>query len=238
MFLKGVAQIPFKNDTSISDIKGKPLTNNPRYLGLFVNVLIEGISMDSAFSVKFEKENFQNVFSTILHHAKMPLLNNTYIKRDLFRLTIMRSFNPMIVFSIEKDCKKILFSEYYGGDKLDLDNEKKKIKESEKIDFEKVYDYYENINHKRFKKLIDKNLSLNDWNNFDSVYKTEKICNIPQIVVDDILQIDGSTWLLEIHNDKGYYFIVRQSPKENDSFFKLCKMFFNNSSLYPYLDIY
>ncbi len=194
----------YKNDKNISDSLGRPANDSVYYFP--IEYILKNQKSDSV-DLLLGKDIFIRL-SSILMNMDEPILTNSFLNKEIFRFLWFDSFYNPIMLRLEKNNNKIqLIEKKINFHELGLgtDNKLKTI-EFERVINEEIWD--------SLKIMIMKNKML-QMKNYESPYG-----------------VDGSHWLLEIHNSNGYYFVERWSPDTNEhpAFRKICDYILDLSS--------
>lgn len=186
----------FKNEKGISNEDGIPKTDSTYYFPL--EVFVDSVVFANSTEVKLDTFSVE-WFSRDLHRMQEPVLYNSYLDKEIYRLTWLRSFHPQVVIRLEKQNDKIkliekklieYISEKEVGDgMITLVTDSIKLEESSKF------------------------LSDRVWKNFEYLFIKNDFHSMPSTVAWEWGN-DGSEWILEKHNLNGYYVVNRWSPDE------------------------
>jgi hypothetical protein len=213
----------YKNDNSISNNIGEPINYNSYYFP--VKVFLDTINPNS-----WETElNTSKViwFSQALHEMDEPILTNYYLNKEIYRLTLLRSFVPDIVVRIEKSNDSIeLFEKTHFQYKSSV-NDSVYYKDGIQI-----YCEHTVIDSIKVTKS-SKKLSLEYWDKFEDVVRKNKYYSMRPTVPMDF-GVDGDEWILEKHTQSGYYVVKRASAGRGmglDSLRNICNSLISISGL-------
>ena len=202
----------YKNDSKISNKFGEPIDSNTFYIP--INIFYDSLQHDrwetylDSFHVKY--------FSQVLHKTAEPILTNNYLGKEIYRLTLLRSFDPDLVIRIEKSNDGIILVEKTHF------QFKSSVEDSVYQDGDMpIHCIHVVIDSIRVTKS-SKKLSTEIWNRFENVVRNNKFHLMPTKVKMDFGP-DGDIWLLEKHSRFGYYFVKRSSfGKGVDSLRTIC----------------
>lgn len=139
-----------------------------------------------------------------LYAFKEPLLFNEITNKEIYRLTILRTFHNPVVIRIEKSENAIWIYAKQGS---------------------AASGYHVG----KVKKRKQKKVSAEDWITLSELLMELDLWNSYQ--TGSIPSTDGSDWILE-GSTPGYYVVYsRKSPNEQAEFYKLCKFLIELSEL-------
>ncbi|GAB4056420.1 hypothetical protein [Spirosoma litoris] len=159
-----------------------------------------------ASRVKTRIDTFKlNWFSYDLYKLREPVLSNFPLEKEVYRFTLLRSFHPPVVISLEKKGDKIrLYSKVarkmpeFPGRNYMSRNGKIHIADS--------------TSQIPFKVNKSKRLSKATYDEFIQLMMSLKVLYSSPLGFSKVLGTDGSELILETHRPDGYYFLVRWSP--------------------------
>lgn len=143
--------------------------------------------------------------SYFLYKLKEPVLYNTFLNKEIYRLTYMGSFGPTLTVSLIKDRNKIFLHTKSTNDPLYARFKLRCL--PDEIDSSTMLKW-----PTQFKFEINETtkLSKKDYNKFMALINDTKInCMSPHGIVKPYL--DGATWIFESHSSKGYHYAIRNS---------------------------
>jgi len=148
-------------------------------------------------------------YSTSLFPTKQPVLYNYYLGHDIYRLTVLRSFNPPLVFTLHKDGKNVWLQT------IKLDRIPQFIPMRILSNFPPKPDDRDSIiypdRHANIEQNSRKNLTIESWNNLEACLSKIKYWQMSPS--NDDFGLDGSRWILEAHTKERYWMVERWSPK-------------------------
>ncbi len=155
-----------------------------------------------------------DVLSAYLFQIREPLLFNKPSKREIFRLTWLRSFhNPIVINIIKKDNHYTVIRKESKRDSIRKEASEilKDLSTKNKNEFFNIYrkhTYVDSklISKKEWLKLIDVADSINFWN---------------MEAGNEIGGFDGSMIYLEYSSNQGYKIVEKWSPEEESLFYKI-----------------
>jgi len=156
-------------------------------------------------------------FSRYLYELDEPVLYNYYLNKNIVRFTLLRTFDNPLMIKLEYNADSIILSHKHLDDQLDI-NLYARLLEG-------------NLNIFTQEKLLNMQENRNVLNNtvastIDSlIHHTEIKKEIPFRNV--IEGLDGADWILEIHDESGYYYICRWSPNINTPIRKIASYLIN-----------
>jgi len=209
----------FKNDSRISKDDGEPIDSNTFYFPL--DVFIDSCKFDNW---KVESDTFSvSRFSKVLFNMNEPVLYNKYLNKEIYQLTLLRSFDSDIVIRLEKSNDSIFFFEktYFQFESCITDSEK--VEDGVNIVY--LHDVTDSVHVNKSSKL----LSIELWDKFEKIVNENNFQLMPTTVAMDFGP-DGKVWILEKHTKKGYYVVKRTSyGKGLKNLIKICDFLINNS---------
>jgi hypothetical protein len=139
-------------------------------------------------------------FSGVLFKMKEPILYNKYLNKEIYRLTLLQSFEPDIVMRLEKENNIISITsksryEYRSGIYQPIDTN--------------LYTADSKVDSVLLENDT-RNLSINFWNDFEKTLEINNFNLMPTTTAMDFGP-DGNIWILEKHTKKGYFFVKRSS---------------------------
>jgi len=166
----------------------------------------------------------QILYSRYLYEFEEPILYNYYLGKNIVRFMLLRSFDSPLMIKLEYNSDSVILYQKF------LDN---------RIDRVGI-NLYGNILGGNFNVFTEQRL-LNMHENrkvinnsvistIDSlIYNSEIKKNIP--TYNSIEGFDGAYWILEIHDESGYYYIYRWSPSEDTSIRKIASYLIDLSEI-------
>jgi len=143
--------------------------------------------------------------SYFLYKLKEPVLYNTYLQKEIYRLTYLGSFGPTLTVSLIKDHRKIFLLTKSTIDPLYARFKLRYL--PDEIDSLSISRWPTQF---RFKLNESTKLSKKDYDKFIALINKTKInCLSPYGIVKPYL--DGATWIFESHSDRGYHYTIRNS---------------------------
>jgi len=175
----------------------------------------------SFFYVDGEKKVFgddDSEYSQLLFKMDEPVLCNKYLNKDIYRLTILRSFRPNIILRLEKSNDTVYLIEkdhieYISNRIIYENNVRKNILDSVK------YHHYKTIS------------SIEIWDKLEDILKQINYQSLPSSTSMDFGP-DGEELIFEKHTKKGYYVVKRSSYGINFRNLKRLGDFFIKNSRY------
>lgn len=217
--------IPFINNPLISDINGIPKDSISPFFpkSLFYDTIKH--KFDS-FQLEFHvKERYY-----LLYKMKEPILSNFYLNKEIYRITIIRSFHKPIVIKITKNDNNNVYIEIKKINRnisfpfmkyLDTLDKNYFTFEMDKISKHKL----NSKNQELFKKFNNTNyyieefnkefLKKDKWDSLLLLIDTAHFWKTKPLADFNHFQIDGSTWIIEGHNKNGYQIKIIPSPLFN-----------------------
>ncbi len=163
-------------------------------------------------------------FSFNLQTMKEPILYSQYLGKEIYRFSWFRSFDPPVTITLEKDqgeyfiiTKKTNRLFYQSPTRLLYyrDNIVAGIKDTLPL--------YLQINQR-------KQIEKSQYKTFVDILKqTEFTCISPRGIEN--VGVDGSEWIIEVHNKNGYYYVDRHSPQDSTPLRKLGEYLINLSAV-------
>ena len=210
------------------DSLGFPLNVNPFYLPLerYIDSFHLVIQTDSkeVNPYPFSKEEFSKGYnvpieqlkdsfytfidtsgliswSQYLYKMDEPILYNTYLNKDIYRLTWLRSFHPAVVISLVKESEEIylitkiaseqLHHYFYYRYNIDIENDSLDIAD-------------------KFGVFDTTRINIDQYNEFIKLLNRTNINCMSPLGICHPIQ-DGSTWTFESHLSNGYHYVKRNS---------------------------
>lgn len=210
--------IPFLSDSAISDNYGKP--NDSLTLYFPQKIFLDSTKIEDVFFYK-------KLWSFSLYKINEPILCNYYLNKEVYRLIIDRLFSRTFIIRIEKNKDTIFMvtkslnrritypfiktGNYIiyrppGAKKL-TEVEIEKIKHRD----DSIARIYNNTNY-FVDSLICKRISSKQWNIFINKLDSINFWNSYPRVCDEYTQVDGSIWIIEGQDKRGYQFHELLSP--------------------------
>jgi hypothetical protein len=202
--------IKFSNDLTISDTKGHPTDDSTFYFPL------SSFSFSSNQQNKTQYDSFRDkCYSRDLRNLNEPLLYNVYLKKEIYRLTVLWAFFPDIVLRLE-----------FSKDSVILIEKKRIEYKSTYIREDCVKEVIDSIKLEESRKV----LSIEVWNSFKDLVSKNQFQSMPSFIQYNS-GLDGSEWILEQHNENGYYFVNRWTPYNGTcpQFRNLCAFLIDHS---------
>ena len=188
----------YSEDLSISNENGFPKSNKELYFPLDW--------------IKSQYENEKEIFfidsgyimrpSELLYAFGEPLLYNFHLNKEIYRLTWIRSFEPDICISlekqgdtlylIEKKFKNPFSTKYYRTDTSDIDGYLIPIPSDTTLE----------VNSK-------KQIDIEIWNKLENLIEVSQFDTIKPFYTGIPIS-DGYSWIIEMHKKNKYYMVDRQ----------------------------
>lgn len=148
-------------------------------------------------------------FSYFFYKLKEPVLYNTYLDKDIYRLTYLGSFGPTLTISLIKDHRKLFLQTKSTIDPL---YERFRLKYlPDEIDSANMLKWPSQF---KFKLNETTKLGKKDYDKFmDLINKTKINCLSPHDII--LPYLDGATWIFESHTSKGYHYTIRHSSSND-----------------------
>ncbi len=244
-------EVAYEKDPNISDRNGMPTSNESNYIPIidatevkhyYINggeyKLIDEINLD-LFVGEFGKETIkdsvfhhridpikQRISSKYLLEFEEPVLHNYYLSRDIIRFTYIPAFDHPIVIKLEnrKDSSlltvKIL--DYKISDSIIVSAYRGDISLISTCDNDAEW-------------IVNKQ-TLIDASNFETLQMFISNLNIKDEVpfYNIAYGEDGADWIIEVHNQTGYYYNYRWSPQLDSSIRKVADYLIGISELSEY----
>jgi hypothetical protein len=228
-------RVPYRQDSTISDPLGKPAQSSTLYFppekfidSSYVWVLVpkervtQSMFTDSNYAVlpdslvlerqiRTRIDTFKlNWFSYYLNRLQEPVLYNYPLRKEVYRLTWLRSFHPPVVVRLEKEGAKIRIitkvlsriPELPGYRYSDAQGNVRLSDTSSAVPFK--------IN-------TAKNVSKQVYQEFIRLLTQERVLSLSPLGFRDRIGTDGSNWILETHRPEGYFFITRWTPEPTEA---------------------
>ncbi len=248
VFGQNTYEMEFVEDKNISDKSGKPISEKITYLPeIWGADTTKFIRKDNYFRMipdfqleifikEFGAENIQDSvnyhciwepnqkwYSRYLYEFNEPLLYNYYLGREIIRFTLLRSFDKPLMIKIEKRKDSSLLHYKILEKQLDIE----------------IYGELLNKNTKRLD-VPERFLAIERSGEFKisndiilqimSIISKSKLKNLPPSL--NILEgEDGAAWILEVHQETGYYYIERWSPEKDDAMYKIAEILIETGKL-------
>lgn len=189
--------IPFENNASIADAQGRPRSSQSIYWPATAfedSVWIE----DSVWKLPVLIDSTAlKWYSGILNAANEPILTNTFIGKQVIRLTWFRAFHPKIIIRIERSGDQIIMFQ-------------KKIRPLEHIKTGNSYRWQE-FTQQNLSFLVNSKKKMDPewWNQLVELFSKTKF---DQMGRNDMAASDGAVWIIEFHSANGWYMVAKYSP--------------------------
>jgi hypothetical protein len=204
--------IPYSKNTVISDMSGNPKDSSSYY---FPEYLFDTVKN------KNSKIWDLNVNSYLLFKMKEPVLSNFYLGRDIIRITALMSLSKPVLIRIDKypgttkfTVKRLNRNIRYPFMVLDTsasftyDGEPVYQKKSEK---DSLYRLYNNTDYFiEFEK--DKILTKKEYAILSILIDSTQLWQTSPDLAQNVMQIDGSKWIVEAQRKFGYQIKVIPGP--------------------------
>ena len=147
-------------------------------------------------------------FSFNLQTMKEPILYSQYLGKEVYRFSWFRSFNSPVIITLEKDNDEFhiitkMTNRLFQRSSIKLLD----FKTDMVTEIRDTTPLYLQINQR------DK-IDRSQYQTFTDILKqTDFTCLSPRGI--DNFGIDGSEWIIEIHNKNGYYYVDRHSPEDS-----------------------
>ncbi len=191
---------PYPNDKTISTREGAPFDSLTFY---FPTKIIRDTQI-----VETEIDTFMlNWFSSALYSANEPILYNSYIEHDVYRLLLLTSLKPIII-SLHKDKNNVWLT-------TKLLDKQPEFQELVHVNFETPLQIDSVSKPDRKASIVfneTKQLSENEWNEFERLLNDCEFWSAKPI--DESRGIDGVEWTIEGHLKSKYWFVNRWSPED------------------------
>lgn len=221
----------YPNDPSISNQKGVSYESNVMYYP-------DSIKNDSIY-YGGEPSFLMKWFSRVLTLAKEPILFNSYLEEDIYRLLWLRSFDRPIIISIHKKGNNIWlntkaldkipeFEDLIQTVEFKPPTNAKNHEKNNKVNTSQVLE--KNVSKSNVKIEVNNHqtLTIKDWKEFEQLLTN---CNFWEMQPNkEINGLDGSEWIIEGHLKEKYKFVARRSPKNN---FRIAGQFLIQKSKLP-----
>ncbi len=200
---------------------------NPRYFSKerYIEVSEKDVSLDDLKDTLVVETDSVDHFiytSYMLYKMGEPSLSNGYLGKDIYRLTVDRSFDRPLIIRIEKDKDKI--TAYYkilsrvitypflrmitsdivfeppAGVNVEYNKEEYARAKKENDSLALIY------NNPNYYNAVDKSISLSlaSWDSVEAKIDTAGFWKTKPYIDLNHVQIDGSRWILEGHTKEGY----------------------------------
>jgi hypothetical protein len=204
--------IPYSKNTEISDMSGNPKDSSSYY---FPEYLFDTVTN------KYSKIWELNAKSYLLFKMKEPVLSNFYLGRNIIRVTALMSRSKPVLISINKYPGETKFTvkrlnRNIGYPFMVLDTSASFTYNGEpvyqnKSEKDSLYWLYNNTNYFiEFEK--EKILTKKELDSLNILIDSTQIWQTPPDLAQNVLQIDGSKWIVEAHRKFGYQIKVIPSP--------------------------
>lgn len=210
----------YRNEIRISNKLG--INNDTLYFPF--EVFRDSINRNAEWEIRMDTFDV-NWFSQILYEMGEPILTDKYLDKEIYRMSLFRSFDPDIVVRIEKTNDSIsLFEKTYFQFKSIGEDD---IDENSDISIQCIHVV---VDSSKITKS-SKNLSTDVWNRLEDVVEKNKFHSMSTTVAMDFGP-DGDIWLLEKYTKNGYYVVKRSSyGKGVDSLRNICNFLIETSDL-------
>ena len=180
---------------------------------LFRNEFGENKLQDSVQTHIIE-ELYQKWYSRYLYEFDEPILSNFYLDKEITRFTLLRSFDKPIVIRSEKSDNKFELIYKVLNKRLDDDLYVSLLKSGK----------YPQIDKNLASIEICDTIKLSDsqYSKLDSLIVNSKIKN-ERPFLNYVIGEDGADWIIEIHNQTGYYYQIKWSPNQHKSIRKIAE---------------
>jgi len=227
--------IDYVQNPYISDKKGIPCDNNSYYFPVIVGTdtviyfridsdvrllplrykdeIIAELGQEAIIdSIRYHAINdyAQKYYSRYMYEFNEPILYNYYLEKDIVRLTCFSSQDPPSLIKIEKKDNEVIMhkkalNSYISNLHINKPSEdyQSAIKSEEKL-LEIIVDTIIYRTKEQFTELM----ALIDTSKITSLVPYESI----------VYGLDGVDWILEIHTNRGYYYIKRWEIQDTPSF--------------------
>jgi hypothetical protein len=213
----------YEKDSKISNNIGEPVDSSTFYFPF--NILPDSLKTDK-WETYLDSAHIK-YFSEVLFKVREPVLTNNYLGKEIYRVTLLRSFDPDIVVRIEKSNDGIsLFEKTYFQYRRSVEDSVIQSKDS----MPPVHCIHTVIDSTKITQSAKK-ISKKDWIRFEEMTRNKKFESMPTTVKMDFGP-DGDIWLLEKHSKQGYYLVKRSSyGKGVDSLKTICDSLIRMSDL-------
>jgi len=229
----------FKNSSKISDSVGAPVDKTIFYYPIekFIDstcapgdrIAANGASInDKKVKWHVELDTFiVKWFSKELFKLSEPVLYNSYLNKEIYRMVISRSFSPDLVFRIEKtgDSITLISKSYFEHKSSILDS----VATVHGLPLNYMHTVLDSISIKQSTKKIP----LKSWNDLENLLTKNKFQSMSTTVAMDFGP-DGEVLIIEKHSPLGYYVVKRSSYGTGfDDLQHISDFLINLSSLQP-----
>ena len=203
-------------DSTFTDLKGYPTSEYPDYFP-------DSIQSDSVY-IRTNMDSFKKGwFSSVLYATGQPVLFNYYLGHPQYRFILLRSFDPPIVFTLNKEKGKVWIETRMLSKILwfwhqvvvdsttywvDPNQDSALTKYENKADTIKKADW-----HGEIKINQRTELTIKDWKEFEKIVAKQSFWTMAPYRSSD--GIDGSQWIIEGHSKNKYWMVNRWSPQDS-----------------------
>ena len=188
----------YSEDTSVSNENGIPTNENVLYFPL--DWILS--QYESNEYTSFIDSGYLQGESELLYTMNEPVLYNYYLNKDIYRLTWIRSFEPDIcisfekqddsLFLIEKKFQKPFTTKYFRTDTVDENGYLIPISSDTTLE----------INSKR-------KIDIVIWTELENLIVKSQFDTLNPIYTGIPIS-DGYSWIIEMHKKDKYYMVDRQ----------------------------
>ncbi|MEO8146223.1 MAG: hypothetical protein ABI723_01235 [Bacteroidia bacterium] len=197
----------YPNNPEFSKSNGEPFDLSTSY---FLKII-----MPDTLNIDLKNDSIRDeMYSRILYSSKELIYYNYYLGHDVYRFLWIRALDVPVIFSIHNKNGNVWLEVKIPRSVTEEDGKSKSYYyESKDSSLVK----YGAINTSDFALNQKRNLSIKEWNTFETLLKETDFLNIPSYNIVD--GFDGSSWIIEAHLKDNYKVVERWNP-END--FKKC----------------
>jgi hypothetical protein len=204
--------IPYSKNAIISDMSGQPSDSSSYY---FPEYLFDTVTN------KYSKIWELNARSYLLFKMKEPVLSNYYLGRDIIRITALMSFNKPVSISIDRQSNGTKFTikrlnkgiryPFMVFDTSSSITYMGKSPFKDKAEKDSLYRFYNNTNY--FVEFEQKKtLSKTELDSLNILIDSTQIWQTAPNLAQNVMNIDGSKWIIEAHRKFGYQIKVIPNP--------------------------
>lgn len=186
----------YPNQKEVSDPLGLPISSHTWYYPVEIDQQKTGI------------DSLQTLWKSFrLRLMNEPILYNSYLNTDLFRLTVFPSFSPIKTFKFYKQGNDVYVTVKTLHEKESRFPKNPNIKVNEDSEI----DVIKGPEGEKFPEFNSNTLILkNKWNELTEHVNKIHFLNIPN--KSDHMGLDGTIFILEQHTKDHYWFVDRWSP--------------------------
>ena len=178
------------------------------------------------FSDKPRADSFvQNWYSSALYSFKEPVLSQSFVGHNIYRMLWLRSFHRPVVFILHLsdgqvwlntkilDKEPSFHDDRVGG--VSKEDQEEYIKAGYFID-KNTPDLMVRIADRKANIVYNKNISLsdNEWKEFEQLLRKANFWKLPPNINDG--STDGAQWVIEGHLENKYHVVNYHSPGNSE----------------------